>query len=322
VEDVDLEFQSDAMAIATSKIQSIKRQHAPKTNDLADVSRRPVVSYSVIALAWPFFTFMHMDEAVAAFSANGVDRIVNAGWVRERSMLQIGQSGDDFSVANVAGTSGEPVKLAISLSEDVLKTAKNPGGPVFMMFHGLPAKLSFSSGFRVNEAWAVSLKDVSQLTLLAPPDYNGAFNLTATLHRGKQAASLVHAFKVTLKPASAAARQVTAPLPNVVYASPETEKASLPLAQEAELLARAESLFKNGDFVSARLIFGELAERGSQKAALRMAQTYDPDVLKSFFIVGMTPHLEKARHWYTRAMELGAMEARDRLNVLSKAEAR
>ena len=71
-----------------------------------------------------------------------------------------------------------------------------------------------------------------------------------------------------------------------------------------------------------RLFYGALAERGSQKAALRMAQTYDPEVLRSLFMVGIKPNLEKARLWYTRAMELGAIEARDRLNVLSKAEAR
>lgn len=310
------------MANATSKIQPIPPKIASKTHGPADVLRKPAARFYAIALAWPLLTIMCADEIWAASPANGATETER---VRDQPLLRIAQAGADFSIANVSGISGEPVKLAISLSEAVLKTVKNPGGPVFMMFHGLPPELALSAGFRVNEVWAVSLKDVSQLTLSAPPDYSGTFNLTAILHRGKQATSLTYAFKVTLMTASeatSATRQAKAAPPNVVYGSPETEKAALPLTQEAELLDRAEKLFKNGDFVSARLIYGALAERGSQKAALRMAQTYDPAVLKSFFIVGITPNLDKARHWYTRAMELGAVEARDRLNRLGNAERR
>ena len=310
------------MAIATSKFQPIRLQNASRTNAPADVLRKSTARFYAIALAWPLLTLMCADEIWAASPANGA---TDTERVKDQPLLRMAQAGADFSIANVSGISGEPVKLAISLSEDVLKTVKNPGGPVFMMFHGLPPKLGLSAGFRVNEVWAVSLKDVSQLTLSAPQDYSGTFNLTAILHRGKQATSLTYAFKVTLMTASeatSATREATAAPPNVAYGSPETEKASLPLTQEAELLDRAESLFKNGDFVSARLIYGALAERASQKAALRMAQTYDPEVLRSFFMVGLKPDLEKARHWYTRAMELGAIEARDRLNVLSKAGAK
>jgi hypothetical protein len=310
------------MAITSSKNQTIACEHMSKKYEDAYVLKVRRARFYVIAAAWPLFSIVHTDE-LAAFHAGGPNGIVIAGRGQDQSLMRVGQSGADFSVEDISGLSGQPLKLNISVSEDVLKTAQNPGGPVFMMFHGLPAKLSFSAGFRVKDAWAVSLKDIPQLTLSTDPDYNGTFNVTATLHRGKQATSVIYAFQVTLvsvKEAASETRPVTAPLPNVVFASPETEKAALPVAQAAELLTRAESLFKNGDFVAARLMFGELAERGIQKAALRMAESYDPEVLKSFFIVGIKPNPEKARQWYTRAMELGAIEARDRLNLLSKAE--
>jgi hypothetical protein len=310
------------MAIATSKMQPIPPENASTTNAPADVLRKSTARSYAIAFAWPLLTVMCANEIWAASPANGA---TDTERVKAQPVLRMAQAAVDFSIADVSGISGEPVKLAISLSDDVLKSVKNPEGPVFIMFHGLPPGLGLSAGFRVNEVWAVSLKDVSQLALSAPQDYSGTFNLTAILHRGKQATSLTYAFKVTLMTASeatSATRQETATPPNAAHGSPETEKAALPLTQEAELLDRAERLFKNGDFVSARLIYGALAERGSQKAALRMAKTYDPEVLGSFFMVGIKPNLEKARHWYTRAMELGAVEARDRLNVLSKAEAR
>jgi TPR repeat protein len=88
------------------------------------------------------------------------------------------------------------------------------------------------------------------------------------------------------------------------------------------LLDRAGTFFQNGDFESARLIYAELADRGSGRAAWRMAQTFDPDVLKSFFVVGVEPNSEKAKLWYSRAAERGVAEARERLKVLSKAEPR
>jgi TPR repeat protein len=51
-----------------------------------------------------------------------------------------------------------------------------------------------------------------------------------------------------------------------------------------------------------------------------MAQTFDPDFLKSYFVQGLKPDLAKAEFWYNKAMQLGSAEAKQRLATLSAAQ--
>ena len=88
--------------------------------------------------------------------------------------------------------------------------------------------------------------------------------------------------------------------------------------EEDVFIERAEALLKSGDFESARLIF----DRGRRRAAFRLAQTFDPEVLASLFVVGLTPDLQKARNWYARAVELGALEGQKQLDQLATSRAR
>ena len=126
------------MAIATSKIRPIPPKIASKTHGLpADVLRKPTARFYAIALAWPLLTIMWADEICAASPANGATETER---VKDQPLVRMAQAAADFSIANVSGISGEPVKLAILLSDDVLKTIKNPGGPVFMKLHGLPPR--------------------------------------------------------------------------------------------------------------------------------------------------------------------------------------
>jgi len=91
--------------------------------------------------------------------------------------------------------------------------------------------------------------------------------------------------------------------------------------EEDVFIERAEALLKSGDFESARLIFTDLADRGSRRAAFRSAQTFDPEVLATLFVVGLTPDLQKARNWYARAVALGALEGQKRLDQLATSRA-
>src|SRR5450631_937545 len=53
-------------------------------------------------------------------------------------------------------------------------------------------------------------------------------------------------------------------------------------AEEAQLVARAESLIKQFDFVGARLLLAHALEKGSARAAFMMAETYDRQILRSW----------------------------------------
>lgn len=90
-------------------------------------------------------------------------------------------------------------------------------------------------------------------------------------------------------------------------------------ADTATLLARADWLSATGEVASARLLYERAADAGAARAAVRMAQTFDPVLLD--------PQLRDARSdrgaaivWYRRARDLGAIEVTDRLKSLEAKE--
>jgi hypothetical protein len=148
--------------------------------------------------------------------------------------------------------------------------------------------------------WAVSFKDARELTLSAPAGFTGTFDVKAVLRRGTQGDIQSHTFKV----------EFLAP-------SPVVARSAIDPKAEAELLARGETLFQRGDLQQARSIYAELADRGSHEAVFRLAQTYDPQVLKAQLIVGVEPDLEKALELYRRASKMGIKGAHERLSAFS-----
>lgn len=83
------------------------------------------------------------------------------------------------------------------------------------------------------------------------------------------------------------------------------------------LLKRGQVLFENGDLAGARLLLGRAAEAGDPVAAMAMAATYDPAVLKDLDVRGLTADVGKARFWYEKAREYGSKEAPRRLESLA-----
>lgn len=254
------------------------------------------------------------------------------------------QQSSEFLVENVSGAAGQPVRLQIRVPAELLESNADSGGPVFLKFDGLPLEMTLSAGFRLKEAWVVSVRDTSNLALIPPPNYKGAFQLKVTLHRGQAANPEARVINIDLgmaeKP-SITENQINLALPTaqgeatqpahepsvsnrkiVPPAStlPKPAPPALNKAEEAALLQRAEGILKNGDFESARLIYADLAARGSSSAAFRMAQTFDPAFLQTFFVIGLKPDLGKAKQWYTKAAELGSRDAAERLGVLARQE--
>jgi TPR repeat protein len=82
---------------------------------------------------------------------------------------------------------------------------------------------------------------------------------------------------------------------------------------------RGEDFTAAGDFVSARLVFQRAAETGDAKAALMLAETYDPNVLGRLWAKGVAPDIAMARLWYEKAKDLGSPEAQRRLDRLDQA---
>jgi hypothetical protein len=128
--------------------------------------------------------------------------------------------------------------------------------------------------------------------------------------------------------ASAAAPPVAAapPPPATPVAPPAPEPAASAPAPElspddlAALLKRGQQLAASGDIAAARLTLRPAAEAHDAQAALALGATYDPVVLRSLNIFGVTPDVAMARSWYEKAKSYGSAEAPRRLELLAKSK--
>ena len=87
-------------------------------------------------------------------------------------------------------------------------------------------------------------------------------------------------------------------------------------AEEATLVARAESLIKQYNFIGARLLLAHAVEKGSARAAFLMANTYDWRILSSLRAYGVRGDAAMAREFYQLAAAAGIEEARERVEAL------
>ena len=87
-----------------------------------------------------------------------------------------------------------------------------------------------------------------------------------------------------------------------------------------KMIARGEHALEDGNVSVARQFFLRAAEAGFARGALLLASTYDPHEFMRLRIQGVQPNKAAARKWYTRARELGAALADERLLRLGAAE--
>ena len=85
----------------------------------------------------------------------------------------------------------------------------------------------------------------------------------------------------------------------------------------ASALARGVALIASGDLAAARLVLRRAADAGDARAAMTLAETYDPAILEKLGVHGVVPDLAKARGWYEKARQFGATEATQRLELLA-----
>lgn len=226
-----------------------------------------------------------------------------------------------FHIDDIKARSGEevPVRISLPTADDFAKIGGKEG--IFILIRNVPDTIQLSAGLTSGGIWAVTLRQAEDLRLRSNRDAVGTFYLDFDLVRLKKGilgskrvtvyltAPQAENDAVTLLPPqiNQTARsgipkeliEKTKPLPS---ASPPLSK-----AEEELLLNRAREIMLTGEIVGARILYEELAARGSRRGALALAQTYDP-VNES----GATPDIQKALKWYERAGELGSEEAKQR----------
>ena len=80
-------------------------------------------------------------------------------------------------------------------------------------------------------------------------------------------------------------------------------------------LTRATALIQLGDIASARLWLERALERGSARAAFMLAETYDPQILRSWRVFGVEGDPEKATALYGRAYAGGSFRQSNGLTL-------
>lgn len=100
----------------------------------------------------------------------------------------------DLKVSNISGTPGADLPINISLKESSSEAYS------FIMIRGLPADITLSAGFRLKESWAVSLRDVSALSLKSPPTFEGNFDLEILLIKGRNTPAVSQVMNVSIHP--------------------------------------------------------------------------------------------------------------------------
>jgi septal ring factor EnvC (AmiA/AmiB activator) len=87
-------------------------------------------------------------------------------------------------------------------------------------------------------------------------------------------------------------------------------------AQAARLVVRASVLLGQGDISSARSMLERAADTGSAQASFKLAETYDPLILRKWGTYGTRGDAAKARDLYAKAQAGGIKEATERLDAL------
>jgi TPR repeat protein len=100
--------------------------------------------------------------------------------------------------------------------------------------------------------------------------------------------------------------------------SAETSQRHLDTFEVALLMKRGDELVAAGNIAAARSMFQFAAEAGEPRAALALAETYDPSVLEKLGAKGITPNVALAQQWYEKAKALDSTATPGRLVGLKR----
>jgi len=87
----------------------------------------------------------------------------------------------------------------------------------------------------------------------------------------------------------------------------------------AVMMSGARQRLANGDIAGARMMYQRLAKEGEATAALALAETYDPPILRKLNVTGgVAPDVALAQSWYEKAKALGSPVAIERLAAVAR----
>lgn len=161
-------------------------------------------------------------------------------------------------------------------------------------------KLSRGQPWGENE-WFIPAAELSETKLKPPAGFSGTMQYTVALK---------------MPDAKIADRQ-TMRLQWSQTQNRESKLRELEPEEIATMLTRGQTMLENGDISGARLLLQRAAEAGDQTAAMALAASFDPMVMRDLGVRGVEADVEKARYWYGKASQFGSKEAPKRLESLA-----
>lgn len=254
-------------------------------------------------------------------------------------------AGGKYSISIAAMLLAEPgietpLPIQIAPGDDLPKNS-------FIRIRGLPPTATLSEGHVIAAgSWAVPLSGLPTLKLAAPNSGTSKSELTVALvgidgnvwAEAKSTLAVISASSLPLgnqapqtPPQATAAAGPPQPDTSNSVTQPETSGAGAASAppssripttpQDNEralgLVAKGNEMLEEGDVAAARLYYQRGADLGLAKAAVALAETYDPNELSRWPVAGLQADVATARRWYEHALQLGAPEANDRLRRLT-----
>jgi hypothetical protein len=225
-----------------------------------------------------------------------------------------------FNIAAIKGIAGQEIAVRVNLPQIREPATPNARQP-FILVRNLPAGVRLTTGMANGRIWILPLKDLNRLHLIAQPGVVGSFALEFTLIGiGNEKLAQQSVALDLLSPNIADRVQTTGALA-ATEARPSEQRSQrspprtqgLTSEEERVLLARGRELVQQGGISAARIIFEELAQKGSAQGALALARSYDPAYIPDPRMSAVAADANKALMWYRRAEELGSDEARARL---------
>ena len=102
----------------------------------------------------------------------------------------------------------------------------------------------------------------------------------------------------------------------VASATPQRTVPQISEQRARGLLKRGNNLYRLGDLVSARALYGQVAAGGNPEAAMAMGRTYDPIYFEKLGVQGFQPEPSRAIEWYEKARSAGLAKAQQKIDNL------
>jgi len=271
-------------------------------------------------------------------------------WAGATGVARAQGAGGKYSISIAAMLLAEPgvetpLPIQIAPGDDLPRNS-------FIRIRGLPASATLSEGHAIAAgSWAVPLSALPTLKLAAPISGVSKSQITISLvgidgnvwAEAKSTLAVISASSLavggqgprTPPQATVAVAPTAVPSPqadtSIATTQPEASGSGAantpPLSraptrpQDNEralgLMTKGNEMLEEGDVAGARLYYQRAVDLGLAKAAVALAETYDPNELSRWPVAGLQPDVATARRWYEHALQLGAPEAGDRLQRLT-----